>query len=109
MAAAGPIIWQSRLQRIVTRSTLEAGFVALATTSAEAIWLQSLLQELGWKINLKIPIFSDNEGGIRLAKHDSVTDLTKHIDVHYRFIHQTIDQGKISFNAWLEQISLLMD
>ncbi len=96
LAAGGPIIWQSRLQRIVTRSTLEAEYIALATASAEAIWLQGLLKKLGWKNVSPIPIFSDNEGGIRLAKHDSVTNLTKHIDVQYRFIHQTIKQGKIS-------------
>jgi hypothetical protein len=83
LAAGGPIIWQSCLQRIVTRSMLEAEYVALATASAEAIWLQSLLKELGWKNDSPILIFSDNEGGIRLAKHDSVTSLTKHIDVQY--------------------------
>ncbi len=95
MAASGPIIWQSRLQQIVTRSTLEAGLFALATASAEAIWLEGLLRELCWKRNPTIPIFTDNEGEIRLAKHDAVTDLTKHIDVQYCFIHQTIEQGKI--------------
>ncbi len=79
----------------MTRSTLEAEYVALATASTEAIWLQNLLKELEWKKNHSIPVFSDNEGGIRLAKHDAVTDLTKHIDIQYCFIHQTIEQGKI--------------
>jgi hypothetical protein len=47
LAAGGPIIWQSRLQQILTRSTLEAEYVTLATASAEATWLRSLLNELG--------------------------------------------------------------
>jgi hypothetical protein len=97
MAAGGPIIGHSCLQRIVTRSTLEAEYIALATASAEASWLNSLLKELNWKSHYKrIVTFLDNEGGIRLAEHGSVTDLTKHIDVPYRFIHQTIEHGNIS-------------
>ncbi|XP_043687457.1 uncharacterized mitochondrial protein AtMg00810-like [Telopea speciosissima] len=45
------VSWVSRKQRTVTRSSTEAEYKALADASAELIWLESLLAELGYPLH----------------------------------------------------------
>ena len=42
----GPISWSSQRQRMVTLSTTEAEYVALAMGTKDAIWLRNMLEEL---------------------------------------------------------------
>jgi hypothetical protein len=38
----------------------------------------------------------DNQGAIALAKDNKFHAHTKHIDIHYHFFHEAIEDGKIS-------------
>jgi len=42
------VAWQSRLQRCLTLSTIEAKFIAITEACKESIWLKKFLQELGF-------------------------------------------------------------
>ncbi|KAF8643324.1 hypothetical protein AX16_009098 [Volvariella volvacea WC 439] len=63
------IFWSSKRQLIITLLTTESEYVALTHTMKEAIWLQSLYQEI-FGTPLDIPLRSDNQGAIALAKDD---------------------------------------
>ena len=41
-------------------------------------------------------LYCDNQGAIRLSKDLTFHGCTKHIDVHFHFIQQTISTGAIS-------------
>ncbi|XP_052291667.1 uncharacterized mitochondrial protein AtMg00810-like [Citrus sinensis] len=46
--AGGPISWKSTLQSIIGLSTTEAEYMAITEVVKEAIWLQGLLENLGF-------------------------------------------------------------
>lgn len=45
----GAICWKSSVQSIVSMSTTEAEYMAVAESSKEALWLTGLVKELGVK------------------------------------------------------------
>ena len=47
----------------ITLSSTEAEYMALSDCSRQAVWIQALLRELGYKIPI-VPICGDNQGSI---------------------------------------------
>ena len=45
--ANGPITWKSKLQTIIAQSTTEAEYIAINIAAKEAVYIKSLLKELG--------------------------------------------------------------
>ena len=88
------VSWKSHKQRSVARSSTEAEYVSLSECIQEAIWLKSLLKDMGFDV-IPITIFEDNLGAIELCKNPKFHSRTKHIDVHYHFCRQFIQNGSI--------------
>lgn len=42
------VTWKSKKQTVVARSSVEAEYRAMARTTGEIIWMQSLLEDLGF-------------------------------------------------------------
>ena len=68
----------------------------MATTKAvkEAIWLQGLLDELGFK-QKHIKVHCDSQSAIHLAKNQVYHARTKHIDVKYHFVREILEKDHI--------------
>ncbi|KAH9772008.1 hypothetical protein KPL71_012888 [Citrus sinensis] len=62
-----PISWSSRKQRTLARSSTEAEYRAVAATTAEVLWVQNLLRELGYLPTNKPVIYCDNIGATYVA------------------------------------------
>ena len=94
----GAVSWSSKKQPIVTLSSTEAEYVALTHSSKDIIWIHKLLNELALVFSSTLPttLFCDNQGAIRLSKDSTFHGRTKHIDVHFHFIRQTVSQGHIN-------------
>ena len=61
----------------------------------EALWLHSLIAQL-FRIPLDVTtLFSDNQSAIALTKEHQYHACTKHIDIHFHFIHWIIKDGKL--------------
>ena len=68
----------------------------VATTAAqECIWIKRLLQDIGFSINYPIPISCDNKNTIKLASNSMFHARTKHIEVHYHFVHEKVLKQEI--------------
>jgi hypothetical protein len=85
LLGSSPIAWKSKKQEAISRSSAEAELRALATTTAEIIWLRCLLTDLAVSCDTSTPLLCDNLSAIQIA-HDLVKhELTKHIGVDASF------------------------
>ena len=93
--ANGPITWKSKLQSIIAQSTTEAEYIAINIAAKEAVYIKSLLKELGHYKQNKLPLYTDNNGALLLAKNPVFHERTKHIAVKYHYIRDLISKGII--------------
>jgi hypothetical protein len=92
---SSPIAWKSKKQ-VVSRSSAEAKLRALATTSAEIIWLRWLLADLGVSCDTPTPLFCDNTRAIQIGNAPVKHQLTKHIGVDVFFTRSHCQQKTIA-------------
>lgn len=90
LLAGGAISWQSKKQKTVALSTVEAEYMATTQATKEAIWWRSYLAGLGHDVSGATVLLSDSQGSIALAKNPDHHARTKHIDVQYHFIRQHV-------------------
>ena len=70
-------------QKVVSLSTCEAEYVAVATAACQVVWLRRLLGELT-DVEARPPaLMVDNQPAIALAKNPVLHDRSKHIDVKF--------------------------
>jgi hypothetical protein len=88
-------LWSAKHQEIVLLSTTESEYVAATHATNEALWLQSLIQQLFDTTLSPTTLFSDNQSAIALSKDHQYHAHTKHINIQYHFICWIIEQGSI--------------
>lgn len=92
-----PIVWRSTRQSTVSKSTVEAEYVAASEATAEARWLRTVLATIGYPQERTV-LWVDNQGAIKLANNPSTHQRTKHIDIKYHFIRKAILDDEIILN-----------
>jgi hypothetical protein len=96
LLCGGAISWQSKKQKTVALSTVEAEYMAAAHATMEAIWWRAHLQGLGHDTSAGTALLCDSQGCIALAKNPDQHSRTKHIDIKYHFIRQHVVDGTIA-------------
>jgi hypothetical protein len=78
-------------------SSTKAEYVMLTHALKDILWIHKLLTELSFIFSFSLPttLFCNNQDAIRLSKDATFHGCTKHIDVHFHFICQTITSGHI--------------
>jgi hypothetical protein len=89
------ISWASCKQELVTLSTAEAKYMAATHAAKECIWLQRLIKPFFRPSSTPTTLHCDNQAAIHLATDNNYHTRTKHIDICFHFIHQTISDGHI--------------
>ncbi|KAH9679450.1 retrovirus-related pol polyprotein from transposon RE1 [Citrus sinensis] len=92
------ISWSSKKQSIVTRSSAESEYRALASASAEITWLQSLFKELEIECISVPTIWCDNISATELAKNLVYHSRTKHIELDMHFIRDKVLARELEIN-----------
>lgn len=90
------ISWQSRKQSVVALSSTEAEYIAIAIATKELIWLQAIIQELGYSLALPSTLFCDNQSCIALSKNPKFHDRSKHIDLRFHFLREKVNSQLLS-------------
>lgn len=95
LISGGAISWSSKKQTSVALSTMEAEYVALAHATKDAIWIRSLLVDLGFPPPNPTLILCDNQAAIAYAHDNQFHARAKHISMAYHFTRDHITQGDI--------------
>jgi hypothetical protein len=95
--AGGAICWASRLLQKTAWSTTEAEYIAAGEGVKEAIWLRSLMKDIGLQQKGPTRIYGDNQAAIAILKSDVASRRTKHIDIAYHFAREAVQAGQVSF------------
>ena len=80
------LAWKSKEENAVSHSIVEAELHAMATTTAEVIWLRWLLAKFGVALFVPTPLYCDNNSAIQIATNPVKHELTKHIGVDALFL-----------------------
>ncbi|XP_071678452.1 uncharacterized mitochondrial protein AtMg00810-like [Lolium perenne] len=88
--------WSARKQATVSRSSTEAEYKDLANATAELIWVEALLTELGVKLKEKPSIWCDNLGATYLSANPVFHARTKHIEIDFHFVRERVVNQKLA-------------
>lgn len=93
------ISWASKKQSIVSRSSTEAEYRALALAVAELTWVQALIAELHLPLPREPPlVFCDNMSTVLLSANPVLHARTKHIELDLYFIREKVQRRQISMS-----------
>ena len=81
--------------------------MAASAGAQEAIWLNRLLGELGFKTPRPITIYEDNKAAILFSDHPGDHRRSKHIDIRKYFIREVVINGeiKLEYIPTLDQLA----
>lgn len=87
---SSPISWRTKKQSMVSRSTAEAEYRAMATTCSELLWLRSLLGAFPIRLQGPMRMYCDNQAALHIASNPVFHERTKHIEIDCHFIRDHI-------------------
>lgn len=90
----GPISWASREQHLVSISSTEAEYVAATECCKELIFVKAILEELTNE-NVSVKLYVDNQSAIKLLKSGIFNSRTRHLNVRYNFVKETIENNDV--------------
>ncbi|PWA93616.1 hypothetical protein CTI12_AA069020 [Artemisia annua] len=89
------ISWSSKKQSVVSRSSTEAEYRALADCTCEITWLKCLFKDLHISLNVPTKINCENASTIALASNPIQHARTKHIELDCHFVRDKVREGSI--------------
>jgi histone deacetylase 1/2 len=92
------VSWSARKQATVSRSSTEAEYKALANATAELIWVEALLNELGVKLLQKPSLWCDNLGATYLSANPVFHARTKHIEIDFHFVRERVASNRLGIH-----------
>jgi hypothetical protein len=105
-----PITWQSIKQKVVAQSSYESEYIRAANAMCQALWLARVLAEVQGSA-LSTPLLRvDNKSIIALIKNLVLHVQSKHIEVKYHLVRESIenDRIKVEFIRSEEQLGNIL-
>ena len=93
----------------MSRSSTEAEYKSLANATAEVMWIQTLLYELGIKTPKAARLWCDNIGATYLSANHVFHARTKHIEVDFHFVRERVDRKLLEIRFFFIPNSLRSD
>jgi hypothetical protein len=99
----------AKRQTVVSRSSAEAEYRAVANSMAEATWLQQLLHELQTPPSRCTLVYCDNINVVYLSTNPVQHQRIKHVEIDLHFVREKISIGQVhvlhvSTTSWFADI-----
>ncbi|KAK1414173.1 hypothetical protein QVD17_29914 [Tagetes erecta] len=95
LLGGAPVSWKSKKQSVVSRSSAEAEYRAMASTVSEILWMRWLLKELGFPQNRPTTLFCDNLAVKHIANNPVFHERTKHVEMDCFFVRERVESSEI--------------
>ncbi len=95
--AGGAVYYRCRYLPTIALSSTEAEFASMADAGKAALYLRSLLSDMGFVQDLPTEIQADNRGAMQMVTAQKPTRRTRHIDMKQFVILQWSEEDLISF------------
>ncbi|XP_058732675.1 uncharacterized mitochondrial protein AtMg00810-like [Vicia villosa] len=89
------ISWKTKKQTVVSRSSSEAEYRALANTTCEAQWLLFLLHDFRIPHPSPVTLYCDNQSAIQIANCPIFHERTKHIEMDCHLVRDKIQDHTV--------------
>ena len=89
------VSWSSKRQPVVSRSSAEAEYRAVANGVAEASWLRQLLAELHSPLAKSTLVYCDNVSAVYLSTNPVQHQRTKHVEIDLHFVRDRVAIGDV--------------
>ncbi|CAM8892605.1 unnamed protein product [Rhodiola kirilowii] len=93
LLGASLITWKTKKQPVVSRSSAEAEYRAMAQTSCELAWLVRLLRDFHVTIPTPIPLYCHNIAAMHIARNPVFHERTKHVELDCHVVRQYVTSG----------------
>lgn len=81
--------WSLKKQSLVARSNTKVEYIALAHTTYELIWIESLMNELHINYSL-LTLLYDNLSTMKMSHNPVLHVYTKHIELYIHFVCERV-------------------
>ena len=99
--AGGAIHFKTKYQNVVAHSSTEAEFIAACDAAKMALYLRSILEDIGIEQSEATMIYEDNTGALLMANAKQPTRRTRHMEIKHFPIQDWVELDFIV----LEQIA----
>jgi histone deacetylase 1/2 len=103
------VSWSSKKQPTILRYSTETEYKALANGAAKAIWISSLLKELGVTQRRAPVLWCDNLGATYLTTNPVFHARTKHIEIDFHFVRERVANGALQVKFFISSSDQLAD